>query len=115
MESNWNTVQVYEKFKQMLPKLESLNQQLALHRLPVAAVVAWCADHVCAVLLASTNITRNSTKKSCEYLACFKMEIPLLESLPIHYQYPHLESFSSYRNLALFTEVQMLDNRTRPQ
>jgi hypothetical protein len=43
----------HEKFKQMLPKLESLNQQLALHHLPLAAVVAWHADHVCAVLLAS--------------------------------------------------------------
>jgi hypothetical protein len=43
------------------------------------------------------------------------MEIPLLKSLPVHYQYPHLESFSSSRNLAPFTEVQMLDNRTRPQ
>jgi hypothetical protein len=63
MESNWNTAQVYEKFKQMLPKLESLNQQLALHHLPLAAVVAWHADHVCAVLLASTSITRNRYKK----------------------------------------------------
>jgi hypothetical protein len=63
MESNWDTVKVYEKFKQMLPKLKSLDQQLALHRRPVAAVVAWHADHVCAVLLASTSITRNRYKK----------------------------------------------------